>query len=273
MKGAFNYIQPKNIQNQNIITIPIPVYSNFLPQNYNLNILNTLKSLPTQNPNYIINIPAINYYNNLLQNYHFFLNPNNLFKSGFNQLQIPEISNSNNNNIKKKKLSIDKDKDSTSSNSSKKEVNVNESNSNSSNSNNINNNTVNSLKTLLGKKKKRITKMCTDCPHKFAVHYAKGMCSNCYHSRGRSKKPWNCPHVNKTHYALGLCQNCYQMNYIKKQCFNLNEVGKEKSNLIKIDEENKENYDEEKIIDELLLKEKENKNELEIEQKDFTIKK
>ena len=264
MKGAFNYIQPKNIQNQNIITIPIPVYSNLLPQNYILSILNTLKSLPTQNPNYIINIPAINYYNNLLQNYHFFLNPNNLFKSGFNQLQIPEISNSNNNNIKKKKLSIDKD--STSSNSSEKEIN--ESNSN----NNNNNNTVNNIKTLLGKKKKRITKMCTDCPHKFAVHYAKGMCSNCYHSRGRSKKPWNCPHVNKTHYALGLCQNCYQMNYIKKQCFNLNEVGKDKSNFIN-DEENKENYDEEKIIDELLLKEKENKNELEIEQKDFTIKK
>ena len=43
------------------------------------------------------------------------------------------------------------------------------------------------------------------------------MCSNCYHSKGRIKKPWNCPHTNKTHYALGLCQNCYQMNYIKKQ--------------------------------------------------------
>ncbi len=42
------------------------------------------------------------------------------------------------------------------------------------------------------------------------------MCSNCYHSKGRSKKPWNCVHVNKAHYALGLCQNCYQMAYIKK---------------------------------------------------------
>lgn len=70
---------------------------------------------------------------------------------------------------------------------------------------------------LLGRKKKRSTKLCTACPHKFAVHYAKNMCSNCYHAKGRSKRPWNCVHVNKAHYALGLCQNCYQMNYIKKQ--------------------------------------------------------
>ena len=70
---------------------------------------------------------------------------------------------------------------------------------------------------ILGRKKRRVTKMCTACPHKYAMHYAKNMCSNCYHAKGRSKKPWNCPHVNKSHYALGLCQNCYQMNYIKKQ--------------------------------------------------------
>ena len=43
------------------------------------------------------------------------------------------------------------------------------------------------------------------------------MCSNCYHSKGRNKKPWNCPHLSKSHYALGVCQNCYQMDYIKKQ--------------------------------------------------------
>ena len=61
---------------------------------------------------------------------------------------------------------------------------------------------------ILGRKKRRVTKMCTACPHKYAMHY---------HAKGRSKKPWNCPHVNKSHYALGLCQNCYQMNYIKKQ--------------------------------------------------------
>ena len=70
---------------------------------------------------------------------------------------------------------------------------------------------------LLGKKKKRIEKLCTNCPHVYSRHYAKGMCSNCYHSKGRIKKPWNCPHINKSHYALGLCQNCYQIAYIKKQ--------------------------------------------------------
>ena len=70
---------------------------------------------------------------------------------------------------------------------------------------------------LLGKKKKRVEKLCTNCPHVYSRHYAKGMCSNCYHSKGRIKKPWNCPHVNKSHYALGLCQNCYQIAYIKKQ--------------------------------------------------------
>ena len=69
---------------------------------------------------------------------------------------------------------------------------------------------------LLTQKTKRIQKNCNACPHHNAPHYAKGMCSNCYHSRGRQKKPWNCPHSNKFHYALGLCQNCYQMRYMKK---------------------------------------------------------
>ena len=70
---------------------------------------------------------------------------------------------------------------------------------------------------LLTQKTKRNQKYCNACPHHNAPHYAKGMCSNCYHSRGRKKKPWNCPHGNKFHYALGLCQNCYQMRYMKKQ--------------------------------------------------------
>ena len=70
---------------------------------------------------------------------------------------------------------------------------------------------------LLTQKTKRSQKYCNACPHHNAPHYAKGMCSNCYHSRGRKKKPWNCPHSNKFHYALGLCQNCYQMRYMKKQ--------------------------------------------------------
>ena len=63
------------------------------------------------------------------------------------------------------------------------------------------------------------------------------------------------------------------MNYIKKQYFNLNEGNKDKNNSVMNSEENKNSFDEEKIINELLLKEKENKNELEIEKKDFIIKK
>ena len=65
---------------------------------------------------------------------------------------------------------------------------------------------ANTKKILRMRKKKRSTKLCTACPHKFAVHYAKNMCSNCYHAKGRSKRPWKCPHVSKAHYALGLSE-------------------------------------------------------------------
>ena len=77
--------------------------------------------------------------------------------------------------------------------------------------------TTSSVNKIFAKKRKRMTKLCTACPHKYAVHYAKNMCSNCYHVKGRNKKPWKCSHNNKSHYALGLCQNCYQMNYNRKQ--------------------------------------------------------
>lgn len=68
----------------------------------------------------------------------------------------------------------------------------------------------------LGKKRKKATRVVDSCPHTSLPHYAKGMCSNCYHTRGRSKAPWRCPHTEKFHYALGLCQNCYQFKYNKK---------------------------------------------------------
>lgn len=41
------------------------------------------------------------------------------------------------------------------------------------------------------------------------------MCYNCYHSKGRNKKAWKCEHRNKMHYAKGLCQNCYHTLYKK----------------------------------------------------------
>ena len=42
---------------------------------------------------------------------------------------------------------------------------------------------------ILGRKKRRVTKMCTACPHKYAMHYAKNMCSNCYHAKLCPPKP------------------------------------------------------------------------------------
>lgn len=68
----------------------------------------------------------------------------------------------------------------------------------------------------LCKKRKKATRVVDNCPHTNLPHYAKGMCSNCYHTRGRNKAPWKCPHTEKFHYALGLCQNCYQYTYNKK---------------------------------------------------------
>ena len=75
------------------------------------------------------------------------------------------------------------------------------------------------------------------------------MCSNCYHSKGRSKKPWNCSHINKPHYALGLCQNCYQMNYIKKQseCDNKKFISSvNQKNLLDLNNDKKEKFEMEK---------------------------
>ena len=57
----------------------------------------------------------------------------------------------------------------------------------------------------------------TECPHTDRKYYAKGMCANCYHRRGRSKKAWACPHPRKTHYSKGLCKYCYLSNYYKSR--------------------------------------------------------
>jgi len=55
------------------------------------------------------------------------------------------------------------------------------------------------------------------CPHKSRKHYAKNMCINCYHRRGRTKKAWACPHSEKLHYSKGLCQNCYLSRYYRQR--------------------------------------------------------
>ena len=41
------------------------------------------------------------------------------------------------------------------------------------------------------------------------------MCRNCYHSIGRDRKAWKCKHINKLHYAHGVCKNCYHHMYLK----------------------------------------------------------
>ena len=60
----------------------------------------------------------------------------------------------------------------------------------------------------------------TNCPHKEEKYYAKGMCYNCYHRKGRVMKATECPHSERTKYALGMCNNCYQNYRIasKKKC-------------------------------------------------------
>lgn len=59
------------------------------------------------------------------------------------------------------------------------------------------------------KESSRKTKVVTKCEHTDRKHYAKGLCSTCYHKGGRTKNAWNCEHRNKLHYAKGCCQECY----------------------------------------------------------------
>jgi hypothetical protein len=64
------------------------------------------------------------------------------------------------------------------------------------------------------KKRKRKKKHNT-CGHPDKPHYARNYCYNCYHRKGRNKKPWNCEH--DVLYAQGLCQLCYINDYNKKK--------------------------------------------------------
>jgi hypothetical protein len=68
---------------------------------------------------------------------------------------------------------------------------------------------------LITKHRKKITM----CAHKTQEYYAKGMCKNCYHNKGkRSKKATKCDHQDRDHYAKGLCKNCYlHFFHIKKK--------------------------------------------------------
>lgn len=63
----------------------------------------------------------------------------------------------------------------------------------------------------LARKKKEIT----ECEHVDREFYAKGMCKNCYHKKGRMKPAECCP--DKKMYALNFCQNCYMKHYGKEK--------------------------------------------------------
>lgn len=71
----------------------------------------------------------------------------------------------------------------------------------------------------------RRTKVVTNCEHVDRKHYAKGLCSSCYHKGGRTKLAYNCPHYDRVMYAKGRCQECYsvlkrQRKQMKKQLNN-----------------------------------------------------
>ena len=60
-----------------------------------------------------------------------------------------------------------------------------------------------------------------NCPHTEALHYAKGMCNYCYHTKARINAVTKCQHTNEKAYAKGLCRLCYnrkifKANYVKK---------------------------------------------------------
>jgi hypothetical protein len=57
----------------------------------------------------------------------------------------------------------------------------------------------------------------TNCEHKDARHYAKGMCNHCYHRYGRSRVPTLCQHYNMSYYAKGYCLNCYANIYSRNK--------------------------------------------------------
>ncbi|CAG9335722.1 unnamed protein product [Blepharisma stoltei] len=63
------------------------------------------------------------------------------------------------------------------------------------------------------KTKKQHRRKNTACPHANKRHYARNMCSNCYHKFGRQKEAWMCPHKDLKFYAKGLCKACYLKNY------------------------------------------------------------
>jgi len=80
-------------------------------------------------------------------------------------------------------------------------------------------------KTIAGQRKRReIYK----CPHTDKKHYAKNMCHNCYHRKGKTKMATACGHTDRSHYSSGMCQNCYLAKYYLKRKNKQDEKSKSK---------------------------------------------
>ena len=79
----------------------------------------------------------------------------------------------------------------------------------------------------------RKTKIVTKWEHTSRKHYAKGMCSTCYHKGGRTKKAWNCEHKDELHYAKGCCQECYLIFHSKRGKNKLKKLMNEKRRKMK----------------------------------------
>lgn len=66
-------------------------------------------------------------------------------------------------------------------------------------------------------KKQKHRHQITKCGHDDQPYYANGMCQNCYHAKGRTKKSSKCEHTDRPLYAKGICKNCYLSIYHKKK--------------------------------------------------------
>ena len=64
-------------------------------------------------------------------------------------------------------------------------------------------------------KKKYKKRAITKCEHTDLVHYAKGMCNHCYHTKGRGDLATECIHLDRPAYAKKMCRNCYINDYRK----------------------------------------------------------
>ena len=67
------------------------------------------------------------------------------------------------------------------------------------------------------------------CTHRDKKHYAKNMCHNCYHRKGKTKLATDCEHTDKPHYSNGKCQSCYLAEYYVKRKKQPSKVGKKRA--------------------------------------------